>query len=47
MIKKKVTKKKVTRKADKHKHLWAYMGGVCQCRCGKYLQPSGKVTTKP
>lgn len=46
-VKKKNIKKVVKKKITKHTHLWAYFGGVCQCKCGKYLQPSGKVTAKP
>lgn len=48
VVKKKVVKKKVTkRKSAKHTHMWVYFGGVCQCSCGRYLQPSGEITSKP
>lgn len=30
-----------------HKHAWTYGGGVAKCKCGKYLQPDGKVTATP
>jgi hypothetical protein len=30
------------------KHYWFYAGGECICSyCGKYLQPSGKITLRP
>jgi len=45
-VMKKALNKKIKRKV-KHTHSWAYMGGVCQCSCGKYLQPDGKITSKP
>lgn len=40
-------KKTTMKKPTKHTHSWSYRGGVCRCSCGKFLQPSGKVTTKP
>jgi len=44
-------KRKVIKKKKKsHVHKWSYFGGVCKCTvkgCKKYLQPGGKITTKP
>lgn len=35
-------------KCGNGKHYWSYAGGECICRyCGKFLQPSGKITNKP
>lgn len=31
----------------KHKHRWAYLGGQAKCRCGKYVQPDGRITSTP
>jgi len=31
----------------KHKHLWTYFGGDAKCKCGRYLQPDGKITATP
>ncbi|MDD5358588.1 MAG: hypothetical protein PHX80_05535 [Candidatus Nanoarchaeia archaeon] len=46
--KKKPVKKKKHCKA--HLHKWRYYGGEAKCivkGCNKYIQPDGRITTKP
>ena len=31
----------------KHKHLWSYAAGQAGCKCGKYIQPDGTITSTP
>ncbi len=32
---------------EKHKHSFRYAGGAAKCKCGKFLQPDGRITDTP
>lgn len=40
-----MTRRKKKKKA--HVHVFRYLGGVARCQCGKYLRPSGRITSRP
>lgn len=31
-------------KKKTHKHMFSYAGGEAKCKCGKFLQPDGRIT---